>query len=89
MLANTAVEFGNGNVEIERILSRHYKRQMKAFEGALGRAVAKKEVYPDLPVKKVAASMTAIFYGLSALARAGAPLSMIRLAAQSAIDQMK
>lgn len=86
-IANSAVEFAGVGGPITLFVQRSFKRQVKAFKNSLNLAVKNGEVRPNLDVNRIACSLTTTFYGLSVLARAGLPITILEEAAAAAIEQ--
>ena len=87
-VANSAVEFAGSPGPIADIVKRCFNREVKAFQHALTNAVATGKARSDLKIKRVANAMATTFFGMSAVARAGAPPSAISDAAAAAIALM-
>lgn len=87
-VANSAVEFAGSSGPIATFVRRCFLREVKAFENALQNAVASGAVRSDLKIKRVAHAMATMFFGMSAVARAGGPSAAIKDAAAVAIAQM-
>lgn len=86
-ITNSAVEFAGVSGPITLFVQRSFKRQVKAFENALSLALKNGEVRANLDVCRVACSLTTTFYGVSVLARAGVPITVLEETAAAAIEQ--
>ena len=87
-VANSAVEFAGAPGPVTDIVTRCFNREVKAFEHALKNAVATGQARRDLKVTRVAHAMATTFFGMSAIARAGASRTAIKDAAAAAVAQM-
>lgn len=88
LMANTGVEFGDQpGPELNRVM-RNFRRFSKAFEGALERAKARREMPSDLKVRDMADSLSATFHGLAVLSRSGAPLATLKRIVSTALRQL-
>ncbi|MEM1180678.1 MAG: helix-turn-helix domain-containing protein [Acidobacteriota bacterium] len=89
MVANTSVEIGAGTASGDgrgaAVVRRVLDRQLMAFEAAARQARVDGDASPRLDPGRTAAGMVAIFYGVSALARAQAPHSAIHAASSAAV----
>lgn len=87
-IANSAVEFAGISGPVARLVKRVFKREVKAFENALGNAMKNEEISSRVEITACAHSMATTFFGMSALARIGAPNEAIEDAAAMALKQM-
>lgn len=88
MMANTSVEFGDGNEQIRKLVLENLKKLTGAFRNALENAQSAGDLPIDRDVNHLAAGLAASFQGLSILARARAPQKIITGAVQAALAQL-
>lgn len=88
MMANTSVEFGDGNEQLRKLVLENLKKLTGAFRNALENAQSAGELPIDRDVEHLAAGLAASFQGLSILARARAPQKIITGAVQAALAQL-
>lgn len=88
MMANTSVEFGDGNEQLRKLVLENLKKLTGAFRNALKNAQSAGDLSIDRDVEHLAAGLAASFQGLSILARARAPQKIITGAVQAALAQL-
>jgi len=88
MMANTSVEFGDGNDRLNKLVHASLKKLTSAFKNALANAQAAGDLSADRNVDDLAAGLAASFQGLSILARARAPQKIITGAVHAALAQL-
>jgi len=87
-IANSAVEFAGTDSPIVLFVQRSFERLVRLFENALSLALRNGEIRSNLNVSRVAYSFTVTFYGISAIARAGLPMTVLEEASAAALDQL-
>lgn len=88
-LANTANEFSAEAGVVSSIVQDNFERQVQAFHSALSNAAAWGDIDQKLDTKQAASGLTASFYGLSAMSRAGISTTAIENAARSVKAQLR
>ncbi len=88
-VANTAVAFGSDPGPVGEMVRGNLRRQVAAFRNALRGAKRRGEIGTHVDEKKVGAGLATTFYGMSAIARAGATPTLIEQAAKSALKQIE
>jgi TetR/AcrR family transcriptional repressor of nem operon len=89
LLCNTAVEFGPNDPSGAEHVQRYFKRLSKAFHSTLDNARRKGELRSSADPRAEASFFTASVLGLSVMVRAKAPPSVIKRAAQVAIEHLE
>jgi hypothetical protein len=84
-IANSALEFGHTEHPINAMLTRAYKRQVRAFANALTNALAQNQIHSTTNIEQSAALFTVLFYGSSSLTRMNAPNDSIQHAISGAL----
>ena len=84
LMASTANEFG-GASDVPAAVGANLARQIRAFANALRNARRAGTVGDDIDVLAVAKGWVVTFHGLSTLARAGAPLDVVRGAVRASL----
>ena len=88
LMASAANEFG-GACDVPAAVRTNLARQIRAFANALRNAKRAGTVGHGVDVPAVAKGWAATFHGLSTLARAGAPLDVVRGAVAAALIPMR
>ncbi len=88
MMANTSVEFGDGNEHLKKLVHENLKKLTAAFRNALANAQVSGDLASDRDVDHLAAGLAASFQGLSILARTRAPQKIITGAVRAALAQL-
>lgn len=89
LLCNTAVEFGPEDPSGAGFVKRYFKRLSAAFESALTHALSEGDLHQSVDPRREAGFLTSSVLGMFVMLRAKAPASMIKGAAQSAIDYLE
>jgi TetR/AcrR family transcriptional repressor of nem operon len=87
-LCNTAVELGPQDPSGAGFVKRYFKRLSGAFHSALSNASDTGELHPSVDLRKEADFFTASVLGLFVMLRAEAPSTVIRHAAQVAVEHL-
>lgn len=88
MMANTSVEFGDGNEHLRKLVLENLKKLTSAFRNALENAQSAGDLPLECDIDDLAAGLAASFQGLSILARARAPQKIITGAVHAALAQL-
>ena len=88
LLCNTAVEFGPEDPSGSGFVKRYFKRLSAAFEAALTNALRNGDLHQFVDPSREAGFLTSCVLGMFVMLRAKAPESIIKGAAQSAIDYL-
>jgi TetR/AcrR family transcriptional repressor of nem operon len=87
-LCNTAVELGPHDASGAGFVKRYFKRLSNAFHSVLSNAGDADELHPTVDLRKEADFFTASVLGLFVMLRAEAPTTVVRHAAQAAVEHL-
>ena len=88
LLCNTAVEFGPDDPSGSGFVKRYFKRLSAAFESSLTNARRNGDLHQSVDPRREAGFLTSSVLGMFVMLRAKAPTSVIKGAAQSAINYL-